>query len=66
MVLQQCTTIRNLPDEEKPGFEAKSPLDPAVFEETPFELIEDQPEWRQQYLRNVDTFNRYYDAPTHI
>ena len=54
---KQCTTIRNLPDEEKPGFEPKSPLDPAQFEETPFELIEDQPEWRQQYLRNVDTFN---------
>ena len=65
-VLQQCTTIHNLPDEEKPGFEPKSPLDPAVVEETPFELIEDQPEWRQQYLRNVETFNRYYDAPTHI
>ena len=41
-------------------------MDPAIIEETPFELIEDQPEWRQQYLRNVATFNRYYDAPTCI
>ena len=65
-VLQQCRDINNLPDEEKPGYEPQPPLDPSMVDETPFELIADQPEWRRQYMRDIVVFNRYYDTPTCI
>lgn len=42
-VLQLCKQIRSLHDDEKLGFQPQSPLDPAILEETPFELIQDQP-----------------------